>query len=934
MLTTTLGKLMVNEALPEDMRDYDRVMDKKTMMNVLREVQQRYPDKYKEIVHNLSKVGADVAFSSGTSLSLKDLETAKAKEPIIQQIKEHVSKLFADKRLDEKTRNQQLISFLMSKIDPLRDATYKESLDEGNNFAMAIKSGARGSAANLSTLRAADLLVADHNDKPIPIPILSNYSEGLSPAEYFATSYGTRKGIISTKRCVSVGTKVRMADFTVKPIEAIQPGDWVLGANKAGQTFPTLVTKVFANGPRECYKFKFRNGRKLKLEHENNTLELICTEDHKILCSITRANKTVHWDRSFSIQPLSRAKFWANPHKNNFSACVAQLLDNTRDTKAYRKTSRAIEKIAVGTVDTFDIEVANEDHLFVLENGLIVSNSTADAGYLGKLLANANARLIVTDEEPGAGTGLPVDTDDDDSVGAALARDYGKFKAGTTITPSILKELRKDNDEILIHSPISAGGIGVPRLAAGMRDRGRSAIGDNVGISAAQAISEPLSQSQLCLDENTEVRMADGSVKKLKDIELQELVLGANKFGNVFPVRVLNKYNNGIRPCIKSVFAKYSGHEIAVVSTKDHKILVSNNEDDHVVMPVGDVDKQRVVVYESGKHADYTLKFWFAHDVGQLNTMDIEVDHEDHLFVLANGLIVSNSAKHGAGVIGSSHETGLSGFRAIEQLVSVPSTFVGAATLASQDGRVESVEAAPQGGNYVLVDGEKHYVPPEATLKVKVGDTVEAGDALSTGIANPAEVVRFKHVGEGRRYFMKTLRETLANSGIKVNRRNIEIMARGLLNHVKVTDFDAGENLIPDDIISYDDLASRWKPRHGSVTDKPDKSVGKFLEQPVLHYSIGTRITPSVAKTLNKHSVNSITAHTEPPPFEPYMTRALESTIYDKDWFKRLQGFYVGKGFMDAARRGSSSQIHGPNFGHALAEGTTFGKDLETKGVY
>jgi hypothetical protein len=30
--------------------------------------------------------------------------------------------------------------------------------------------------------------------------------------------------------------------------------------------------------------------------------------------------------------------------------------------------------------------------------------------------------------------------------------------------------------------------------------------------------------------------------------------------------------------------------------------------------------------------------------VGDVNTYDIEVDHPDHLFVLANGLIVSNSS--------------------------------------------------------------------------------------------------------------------------------------------------------------------------------------------------------------------------------------------------------------------------------------------------
>jgi hypothetical protein len=38
-----------------------------------------------------------------------------------------------------------------------------------------------------------------------------------------------------------------------------------------------------------------------------------------------------------------------------------------------------------------------------------------------------------------------------------------------------------------------------------------------------------------------------------------------------------------------------------------------------------------------------------------LETIDIEVDHPDHLFLLANNLIVSNS-KHGSGIGGKKVE--------------------------------------------------------------------------------------------------------------------------------------------------------------------------------------------------------------------------------------------------------------------------------------
>ena len=616
MRTVTVGQLIVNSALPPDLRDYDRVLDKKGLKELLREVLDRYPEQYKDVVHRLNQIGADAAFSSGSSFSIKDLRSSRTKRKAVARIEERLRLIENDPAMSDEQKDAKIINLLAKSIDSVREGTHAEGLAEDNSFSRAIASGARGNPANLSSLRGADLLVLDHKDRPIPVPILSNYSEGLSPAEYFAASYGTRKGVVATKM------------------------------------------------------------------------------------------------------------------------------------------------------------------------------STAQAGFLNKQLVNAAGRLLITDETPLEGTGYPVDTDDEDNEGVVLARDYGRFKAGTIISPSILRELRKTDDEILVHSPVSAGGTGVPQLAAGIRERGGwSPIGDNVGIASAQALGEPLSQSQL-------------------------------------------------------------------------------------------------------------------------------------------------SSKHSAGVIGASKETGIEGFRAINQLVQIPKSFQHAATVSTIDGHVESVDEAPQGGKYVWVGGERHYVRPEIKTTVKVGDTIEAGDVLSEGIPNPAEMVKHKHIGEGRRYLVNQLRKTLAEQGIGINRRNLELIARGLVNHVRVVETDGVEGALPDDIISYDELARTYQPRFGNMTLTPSQAKHKFLEKPVLHYSIGTRMTPSVIKRLRKHKVGSVIVHTDPPPFEPHMVRAMETSLHDLDFMRRLGGFYIGKGFLSSVHRGGKSQVHGQNWGHSLAEAKDFGRELETKGVY
>jgi hypothetical protein len=301
--------------------------------------------------------------------------------------------------------------------------------------------------------------------------------------------------------------------------------------------------------------------------------------------------------------------------------------------------------------------------------------------------------------------------------------------------------------------------------------------------------------------------------------------------------------------------------------------------------------------------------------------------------VLANGLIVSNSEKHTGGMAGG--KSNKSGMDLVNQLVQVPRTFQGGAAIASTDGRVTEVKDAPQGGKYIVVGGVEHWVPSTLNPKVKAGDEVEAGDVISEGIPNPALIAQHKGIGEGRRHFVDVMRETLKDGGFPAHRRNIEILARGLVNHVRVTDLDGPADTIPDDVMEYDHLARDYKPRAGFQVRSPKESAGLYLEEPVLHYSIGTRITPRVAKTMGGNKVGSIKVHADKPSFVPEMTRAMETLAHSDDWMVRLGGLYgVKRSVIQSAQRGGSSEAHGTSYIPALAQGVDFGKDVETKGTY
>lgn len=415
--------------------------------------------------------------------------------------------------------------------------------------------------------------------------------------------------------------------------------------------------------------------------------------------------------------------------------------------------------------------------------------SVGSSGYLSKLLQQAAHRLVVVDDEDrepvGHDRGLAVDPDDEDNVGAVLARSVGKFEAGTVIKPSMLNGLKKESKgrKILVRSPISSSSLdgGVYAKDVGIREFNRfPKRGEHVGLPSAQSIGEQVTQASL-------------------------------------------------------------------------------------------------------------------------------------------------SAKHSAGAAsGVSATPGLSGFDLVERLVNPPKEGRGLAAHSQVDGVVKSIKEAPQGGYYVNVSGEDHYVSPEFKATVKVGDRIEAGDVITDGIPDPAEAMRHKGIGEGRRYFVESLRRGLKEAGFPVSRRNLELLARGLNDRVQVDEPFA--DFQPGSVVSYSRVERLYKPRKDAVVDSPDALHGNYLEVPTAHLTVGTRITPSIAKQLSEVGINQITAHSKPAPFTPRVTRAADILQTDDDFMTRFLGSHLQKSFLDSVYTGAESDENSTSFVPVRASGLSLGR--------
>jgi DNA-directed RNA polymerase subunit beta' len=284
-------------------------------------------------------------------------------------------------------------------------------------------------------------------------------------------------------------------------------------------------------------------------------------------------------------------------------------------------------------------------------------------------------------------------------------------------------------------------------------------------------------------------------------------------------------------------------------------------------------------------------------------------------------------AKHGVRVSGGdkAHLSGLTGFRAI---LESPSSFKNKAILAPITGTVDAVDTAPQGGHFITMGTDTQHVGQGLEPIVKVGDKVYAGDALSDGVPRPDEVVKHKGLGAGRDYVVESLAGIYKNSGINVDRRHFEILAKSTLNHLRIEDIDdkdsAEHGLVRGDVIDYNRFRNIVA---SSIETLPvAKAEGKYLGEGVLHHLAGTQITAPMVKELQRANIRRVKITMNAPVVSPVMAPATRNPLLNPDWAVRLGHRYLKQTILEGAQKGQSSQVHGTHPVPGLIFSSEFGE--------
>ena len=272
LVTTTVGRMIYNEAIPQDLGFVDRsnpetmfdlevneVVGKKMLGKIIDKCITRHGfttsagmlDAIKDLGYHYSTVGS-------LTVAIADMTVPSKKYELIGETEKEIVRIDKQYRrglITNEERYRLTVSAWEKTTKDVTDAL-QESMDQYNPIFMMADSGARGSMAQIRQLAGMRGLMADTAGRTIEIPIKANFREGLSVLEYFISSRGARKGMADTalrtadsgyltRRLVDVSQQVIIREEDCGTREGILVSE----IKEHGQVIETFAERVHGRYP-------------------------------------------------------------------------------------------------------------------------------------------------------------------------------------------------------------------------------------------------------------------------------------------------------------------------------------------------------------------------------------------------------------------------------------------------------------------------------------------------------------------------------------------------------------------------------------------------------------------------------------------------------------------------------------------------------------
>lgn len=214
IIDTTLGKLIFNESIPQNLGFVDRslpenefkleidfLVSKKNLGNIIDKCYTLYgPSETSKMLDNIKAKGYHFSTIGAVTVAVSDMEVPEIKKELLAEADntiEKIEKMYRRGFISEDERYEKVIDKWTKTTEEVADALM-DSLDKFNPINMMADSGARGSKSQIKQLAGMRGLMASPSGKIIELPIRASFREGLEVLEYFISTHGARKGNADT----------------------------------------------------------------------------------------------------------------------------------------------------------------------------------------------------------------------------------------------------------------------------------------------------------------------------------------------------------------------------------------------------------------------------------------------------------------------------------------------------------------------------------------------------------------------------------------------------------------------------------------------------------------------------------------------------------------------------------------------------------------
>ena len=201
-IETTVGRVLFNDILPEELRFVNEVQDKGTLKTLIgRAYQVLGQDETAALADRIKDIGFAYATRSGTSIAVSDLVVPEEKAGILNTAAAQVNEVERQYRRGLLTEDEQYtrtVELWSEARDQVSEAVRASMDPEGPIYVMASSGSTKGGFGPIAQLAGMRGLMADPSGRIIQLPIRSNFREGLTALEYFISTHGSRKGLADT----------------------------------------------------------------------------------------------------------------------------------------------------------------------------------------------------------------------------------------------------------------------------------------------------------------------------------------------------------------------------------------------------------------------------------------------------------------------------------------------------------------------------------------------------------------------------------------------------------------------------------------------------------------------------------------------------------------------------------------------------------------